>query len=145
MSPAPPAGQHRQKDPKTLPEETEVSHHAHAAAGEEAAGGAARRRRPAHPGRSGPPVLSAVLPRQRAAPSAPPCSAQPELWFSEWPRDLAEAKARCEYCPLRRECLAGALERREPWGVWGGQIVLDGVVVAHKRGRGRPRKDERAA
>ena len=35
--------------------------------------------------------------------------------------------------------LAGALERAEPWGVWGGELVLRGTVVANKRGRGRPR------
>jgi WhiB family redox-sensing transcriptional regulator len=38
------------------------------------------------------------------------------------------------------ECLAGALARREPWGVWGGQIFERGTVVARKRPRGRPRK-----
>ncbi len=37
------------------------------------------------------------------------------------------------------ECLAGALERREPWGVWGGELFVSGVVVARKRPRGRPR------
>ncbi|MET8204410.1 WhiB family transcriptional regulator, partial [Micromonospora taraxaci] len=27
----------------------------------------------------------------------------------------------CGDCPLRVECLAGAVERAEPWGVWGGE------------------------
>jgi len=40
---------------------------------------------------------------------------------------------------------AGALERREPWGVWGGQLFLRGEIVPRKRPRGRPRKDEVAA
>ena len=53
----------------------------------------------------------------------------------------AAAKALCAPCPLKTACLAGALERREPWGVWGGQLVLSGVVVPRKRPRGRPRKD----
>jgi WhiB family redox-sensing transcriptional regulator len=39
-------------------------------------------------------------------------------------------------------CLQGALERREPWGVWGGELFANGAVLAHKRRRGRPRKDE---
>jgi hypothetical protein len=26
-------------------------------------------------------------------------------------------------------CLEGALERREPWGVWGGQLLVDGRVL----------------
>lgn len=68
----------------------------------------------------------------------------PQLWFAERPEPVELAKALCGACPLRRECLAGALERREPWGVWGGQLVLDGAIVARKRGRGRPRKDSAA-
>lgn len=75
-----------------------------------------------------------------------PChTADPELWFSEQPAALERAKVLCESCPLRRECLNGALERREPWGVWGGEIVERGAVVAHKRPRGRPRKQAHAA
>ncbi|HEX6577357.1 MAG TPA: WhiB family transcriptional regulator, partial [Jiangellaceae bacterium] len=35
--------------------------------------------------------------------------------------------------------------RREPWGVWGGELFISGVVVARKRPRGRPRKTEVAA
>jgi WhiB family transcriptional regulator, redox-sensing transcriptional regulator len=71
-----------------------------------------------------------------------PCwSADPELFFAESPAEVEQAKALCVGCPLQAECLAGALERREPWGVWGGQLVLQGVVVPRKRPRGRPRKD----
>jgi WhiB family redox-sensing transcriptional regulator len=70
-----------------------------------------------------------------------PCRVHdPELWFAELPQDVEAAKALCIGCPLRTECLAGALERGEPWGVWGGELVLSGVVVARKRPRGRPRK-----
>lgn len=68
-----------------------------------------------------------------------------DLWFAELPHEVEEAKALCQTCPLRSECLAGALERREPWGVWGGELVLQGIVVPRKRPRGRPRKDEVAA
>ncbi len=70
-----------------------------------------------------------------------PCTDDPELWFAESPSDLEQAKARCVACPIQAACLDGALERAEPWGVWGGQLVLNGVVVARKRPRGRPRKD----
>ena len=38
-----------------------------------------------------------------------------------------------------------ALERAEPWGVWGGELFVQGVVVPRKRPRGRPRKTEIAA
>ena len=71
-----------------------------------------------------------------------PCWTRPaDLWFAESPADVEAAKALCVPCPLREACLAGALDRREPWGVWGGQLVLAGVVVPRKRPRGRPRKD----
>ncbi|HZI45593.1 MAG TPA: hypothetical protein VFD53_10255, partial [Ilumatobacter sp.] len=40
-------------------------------------------------------------------------------------------------------CLSGALERGEVYGVWGGEIVVDGVIVSVKRGRGRPPKNPR--
>ena len=70
-----------------------------------------------------------------------PCrQVDPELFFAEAPADVEAAKALCRDCPVREACLAGALERREPWGVWGGQLFIGGVVVARKRPRGRPRK-----
>jgi WhiB family transcriptional regulator, redox-sensing transcriptional regulator len=68
-----------------------------------------------------------------------------ELWFAESPADVEFAKALCGTCPAITECLAGALERREPWGVWGGQLFVQGVVVPRKRPRGRPRKNDVAA
>jgi len=70
-----------------------------------------------------------------------PCHlVDPEVFFAESPADVEAAKALCVDCPVREACLAGALERREPWGVWGGQLFIAGVVVARKRPRGRPRK-----
>jgi WhiB family redox-sensing transcriptional regulator len=62
------------------------------------------------------------------------------LFFSEELQDIARAKAICAKCPVIAECLEGALERREPWGVWGGQLFLNGKVLASKRRRGRPPK-----
>lgn len=75
-----------------------------------------------------------------------PCrtSDDPDLWFAERTADVEAAKAACGPCPLREACLAGAIERSEPWGVWGGQVFVDGEVVAVKRGRGRPRKYQAA-
>ena len=70
-----------------------------------------------------------------------PCrAADPDLFFAESPEDVEAAKAICVDCPVRAECLAGAVERREPHGVWGGQLVVSGAIVARKRPRGRPRK-----
>jgi WhiB family redox-sensing transcriptional regulator len=70
------------------------------------------------------------------------CADEPDLWFAESPSDVELAKARCHGCPIQHACLQGALERGEPWGVWGGQLVLAGEVVARKRPRGRPRKND---
>ena len=60
------------------------------------------------------------------------------LFFSEDRYDMARAKAICLQCVARTQCLAAALERAEPCGVWGGEIFVDGIPVAEKRGRGRP-------
>ncbi len=92
---------------------------------------------------------AAVSPAGPAAPrrSAPAllCQSEPDLFFSEDPEDLRLAKALCEHCPVRNACLAGALQRGEPWGVWGGALFLNGQVIPGKRRRGRPRKAEVAA
>jgi WhiB family redox-sensing transcriptional regulator len=82
----------------------------------------------------------------RADDDAMPCRVNnPELWFAESPADVEQAKALCLDCPVRSLCLSGALDRREPWGVWGGELFLQGVVIPRKRPRGRPRKNEVAA
>ena len=71
-----------------------------------------------------------------------PCrNDDPELWFAEHTAQVERAKALCRRCPIRDACLAGATEREEPWGVWGGEVFVGGQVVPTKRGRGRPRKD----
>lgn len=63
-----------------------------------------------------------------------------ELFFSEDLYDIARAKHICRGCALRQACLDGARERREPCGVWGGELFVDGRVLAQKRRRGRPPK-----
>ncbi len=74
-----------------------------------------------------------------------PCSEEPDLFFAESPADVESAKALCRDCPARLACLAGAVERREPWGVWGGELFLRGEIIPRKRPRGRPRKTDVAA
>ena len=75
-----------------------------------------------------------------------PCRvADPDLWFADSPGELERAKALCTECPIRRACLSTGLDRAEPWGVWGGEIFDQGVVVARKRPRGRPRKQPQVA
>jgi WhiB family redox-sensing transcriptional regulator len=83
---------------------------------------------------------------ERVADEQLPCRVNdPELFFADSPADVEYAKSLCTTCPARLDCLAGALERAEPWGVWGGEWFVQGVVVPRKRPRGRPRKSEVAA
>lgn len=65
------------------------------------------------------------------------------LFFSDVPLDIARAKAICSKCTMAASCLEGALERQEPWGVWGGELIESGRVVVNKRPRGRPPKHPR--
>lgn len=84
-------------------------------------------------------------PLDAACPEDLPCRVgDPQLWFAESPADIERAKQMCAGCPAQRHCLLGALERREPWGVWGGEFFDRGIIVARKRGRGRPKKSEAA-
>ncbi|WP_409332915.1 WhiB family transcriptional regulator [Trujillonella humicola] len=104
--------------------------------------------RPTSHRRPGLPRTGGSTPRQPQAPLAPapvrrplPCREDDrDLWFAERPEQLEMAKALCADCPVRDACLAGALSRGEPWGVWGGEIFERGAVIARKRPRGRPRK-----
>ena len=97
--------------------------------------------------RPGLPLTGGFLPRRPLIPVSPapvrrplPCRNDPDLWFAESPAQLEQAKTLCADCPVRDACLAGALDRGEPWGVWGGEIFDRGVVIARKRPRGRPPK-----
>jgi WhiB family transcriptional regulator, redox-sensing transcriptional regulator len=83
----------------------------------------------------------ALDPIGRRAPVGLPCQVNdPDLWFADVPADLERAKQLCHTCPAQAACLAGAFARREPAGVWGGQIFDQGTVVTFKRSRGRPPK-----
>jgi WhiB family transcriptional regulator, redox-sensing transcriptional regulator len=92
--------------------------------------------------------MNALLdPLDKQCPGTIPCRVMDsELWFAETPAGMERAKSLCQGCPARLGCLTGAIERREPWGVWGGEIFDHGSIVPFKRPRGRPRKvDQRPA
>lgn len=73
-----------------------------------------------------------------------PCHAvDPEVFFSDDPAVVEQAKVLCHSCELRAECLAGAVSRQEPHGVWGGELFADGIIIERKRPRGRPPKTPR--
>lgn len=85
--------------------------------------------------------MSTAITAPRPTATDLPCRrADADLWFAEAPDELERAKRLCTQCPVRQRCLSAALERAEPWGVWGGEILDHGSVVVRKRPRGRPRK-----
>lgn len=51
-----------------------------------------------------------------------PCEADPDLFFADTfdRASTVAAKQVCARCPVRVDCLAKALETREPFGIWGG-------------------------
>lgn len=63
-------------------------------------------------------------------PAELPCVRRPGLFFSGRPHDVGAAKTLCTGCPARRTCLAGAIERREETGVWGGELLRYGNIAA---------------
>ncbi len=108
-----------------------------------------RHTRRAHQGGEAPMQLTELLDLHEASATTGegiPCRENDaEMWFADTPEGVEFAKSLCGTCPARTACLAGALHRREPWGVWGGELFVQGVVVPRKRPRGRPRKSEVAA
>tara|TARA_B100000929_G_C15460857_1_gene404435 strand:+ start:421 stop:759 length:339 start_codon:yes stop_codon:yes gene_type:complete len=62
------------------------------------------------------------------------------VFFSDDIGDIVQAKNICADCPVLESCLEGAIHRREPWGVWGGQLFRNGHILTNKRRRGRPSK-----
>jgi WhiB family redox-sensing transcriptional regulator len=61
-----------------------------------------------------------------------------ELFFSAEPPDVDRAKAVCRSCSQRAACLSAALARREACGVWGGELLREGRILAETPRRGRP-------
>jgi hypothetical protein len=58
-----------------------------------------------------------------ALPGAACAGADPSLFFPEPGDEATEAaaKAICAACPVRPACYAGAADRGERWGIWGGE------------------------
>ncbi len=73
-----------------------------------------------------------------------PChNSNPEIFFSEKSEEINYAKELCRGCPMKRECLAGAISRQEPCGVWGGELLIAGEIIEKRRLPGRPRIEAR--
>ena len=60
-------------------------------------------------------------------------AARVRVFFSQDRKVIDQAKAICAGCPRRESCLEGALERREPWGVWGGELFRNGHVLTNRK------------
>jgi len=92
-------------------------------------------------------LVAPIAAEQRSATARARCAdgngTLTHLFFSDDQYDIARAKAICSKCGLAEGCLSGALDRAEPYGVWGGHLLVEGVIVAVKRGRGRPPKNPR--
>lgn len=74
---------------------------------------------------TGPIALARMLDRmagiQRELAEGACAEVDPELFFPESGQNSAAvAKRICHGCDVRTQCLAGALERREAHGIWGG-------------------------
>jgi hypothetical protein len=67
-------------------------------------------------------------------PSQVPCKGLLDLFFDEQPESISAAKSLCETCPLCAECLLGALDRAEAYGVWGGTDYEERVDIAIQLG-----------
>ena len=65
------------------------------------------------------------------------------LFFSDEAHEIERARTICRTCPLRVDCFQLALERKEYYGVWGGELFMDGVPMAVRPTRGRPPRTPR--
>lgn len=80
----------------------------------------------------------------------PGAGADPELFFPVGENGPAvlqadEAKAICSVCPVIDACLRGALERREPDGIWGGTTPSERRAMLRAAARTAHRTGEAAA
>jgi len=90
----------------------------------------------------GPDAMLGVNQLADASANLPCHSADPETFFAEDNVEVAYAKTLCAGCPMKAACLEGALSRKEPCGIWGGELFEDGKVIKEKRAPGRPRLEQ---
>ncbi len=62
------------------------------------------------------------------------------LFFSDDPYEIERARTVCRRCARRADCFEVALARQEVYGVWGGELFVEGVPMALRPTRGRPPK-----
>lgn len=57
----------------------------------------------------------------------------PDLFYPEESNGNTPARNVCAYCFVRVDCLAYALENREPYGVWGGESANSRHAILRRR------------
>ena len=61
------------------------------------------------------------------------------LFFSDSTSEQKTVKRMCFRCPVQLECLEGALQRREKFGVWGGCLPSERLTILKLRRESVPR------
>ena len=65
----------------------------------------------------------------------PPCTHDPETWFSDHQDDIRHAQRLCvRDCPIATACRTWADTNDEKWGTWGGVYRGPGVTTSRRRG-----------
>jgi WhiB family transcriptional regulator, redox-sensing transcriptional regulator len=65
--------------------------------------------------------------------------ADPDAWFPAKGGNVAQARAICSRCPVRRECLEYALGNYEQFGIWAGTSARQRLAELAAREPGVPR------
>jgi WhiB family redox-sensing transcriptional regulator len=73
-----------------------------------------------------------VAPYQDNWAPAAKCAGSEDILFAEGAEQRRVSKF-CIGCPVRRECLAEALDSRTEWGVWGGLTERDRRLLLKQR------------
>ena len=83
------------------------------------------------------------LPTWRPAGTPPPpdprwwgdraaCFGEPGDWYATDKADVSWEKTVCWTCPVRRACLAYALDTGEAFGIWGGLTTIERAVLVRQ-------------
>lgn len=59
----------------------------------------------------------------------------PDLFFPERGESTREAKAVCEDCVVREDCLEFAIANREKFGIWGGKSERERRAIRRQRNK----------
>jgi WhiB family redox-sensing transcriptional regulator len=66
------------------------------------------------------------------------CIGQPDHFFPERGASTAHAKALCDRCPVKFECLEFAVTNNERFGIWGGLAERERRRIRARMARGVP-------